>query len=114
MPEIFRYLCYVEFAVALSIGVGALLLALYLALWVGWGCWPDIHARLVQTIKGINAAWRADLIILVPLFFRPIFKFLIYLKEGPFGTKSELPPTITPPQNYGGGGQVGEPTQPIK
>jgi hypothetical protein len=45
----------------------------------------------------MNKAWKVCLVILVPLFFRPIFKFLFFLREGPLGTKTQLPPTTQPP-----------------
>jgi hypothetical protein len=81
MPRFFWWLCVLEFIVVLLIGLGVIALILYLATWIAFAWQPEVHARLVQTLNGMNLAWKAVFIILVPLFFRPIAKFLIYLKK---------------------------------
>ena len=80
-PDFFRYLCYLEFAIVCLVGLGVLILGGYLICWVVWQWKPDIHARIVETVKGINTGWKVALGILIPLFFRPVAKFLIYLKK---------------------------------
>jgi hypothetical protein len=92
MSRFFRYLCIVEICVASLIGIGAVCGALYLPLWVFFGLFPSVHGRFMETIHAVHSGWRVILILLVPLFFRPLFKFLIHLKEGPFNTRSEIPP----------------------
>jgi hypothetical protein len=93
-PKIFWVLEYVEFWLVCFIAFFLVALTLYLAVWIFFGCGPQIHDRLVQTIKGVNTAWKIALLILIPLFFRPVFKFLFYLKQGPLGTaRDELKPS---------------------
>jgi hypothetical protein len=91
MPEFFRHLCIVECAIVWLLGTAFLGLSIHMIGWICFGWGEEIHARIVETIRGMNEGWKVCLIILVPLFFRPIYKFLIHLKEGPFGTKSEKP-----------------------
>src|SRR5438034_2245564 len=92
MPKLFAYLVYVEFALVVLIGVCVAVLAIYSAVWIVFGCGEEIHSRVVRVVKGINDNWRVDLLVLVPLFFRPLFKFLFFLRKGPWGIESgELP-----------------------
>jgi len=91
MPEFFRHLCLVECTIVWLLGAAFLGLSVHMIGWICFGWGAGVHARIVETIRGMNAGWKVCLIILVPLFFRPIYKFLIHLKEGPFGTKSEKP-----------------------
>lgn len=87
-PERFRFLEYVEFWLVILIAVFLVGLAAYLTIWVLVGCGCRIHSRLVETLRGMNTGWKVCLLILVPLFFRPVYKFMHYLREGPFRTKS--------------------------
>jgi hypothetical protein len=88
MPKLFGYLVYVEFALVALIGVCVTALAIYSAVWIVFGCGDEIHSRVVRVVRGINDNWRVDLLILVPLFFRPLFKFLFFLRKGPWGIES--------------------------
>lgn len=99
-PKIFSHLAKVEFCLICLIAVFVGALTMFLVFWVVFGCGEQIHARIVHTIKGMNEAWKICLLILVPLFFRPIFKFLYYLREGPLGTKTELPSTSSSKGEY--------------
>jgi hypothetical protein len=87
-PRMFWLLEWVELLLVLLLGVLLTALAGFLVFWVVTGCGGDIHARLVQVVKGMNTGWKVCLLILVPLFFRPVYKFMHYLREGPFRTKS--------------------------
>ncbi len=91
-----------EFVLVVAIALFLLVLAVFLGAWVIWGCGDAIHSRLIQTIKGINTGWRVSLLLLIPLFFRPIYKFLWGLHEGPLGMKSGLQarPSEKPVEGY--------------
>jgi hypothetical protein len=93
-PKRFRYLEYVEFWLVILLAAFLVGLAAYLTVWVLFGCGSRIHSRLVETIRGMNTGWKVCLLILVPLFFRPVYKFMHYLREGPFRTTST--PLIVP------------------
>ena len=91
-PKLFRWLQYVEFALVVLIGTCVATLAVYTVVWIVCGCGEQIHSRVVGVVTAINNNWRVDLLVLIPLFFRPIFKFLFFLRKGPWGTESgQLP-----------------------
>src|SRR6266496_4054577 len=83
-PKAFQKLYLLELTVVLFLALCLIGLAIFLAFWAITGCGCEIHTRIVQIIKGMNTGWKVCLLILVPLFFRPIFKFMFYLREGPF------------------------------
>ena len=91
MPNYFHVLSYIEFGFVVLVAICIVFLAIHLACWVCFGWFDEVHKRVILVIKGIDTYWRADLMIIIPLFFRPIFKFLIHLREGPLGTKSGEP-----------------------
>jgi hypothetical protein len=91
MPEFFQHLSIVECGVVWLLGLAFFGLFVHMLGWICFGWGSEVHHRIVDTVKGMNEGWKVCLIILVLLFFRPIYKFLIHLKEGPFGTKSEKP-----------------------
>ena len=105
MPKLLRHLRWMEFLLVVAVALFLLGLALFLGVWVIWGCGNEIHSRLIQTIKGMNTGWRVSLLLLVPLFFRPIYKFLWGLHEGPLGMKSGLQarPSEKPVEGYSEG-----------
>jgi len=83
-----KWLFYFE-----AITVGGLVLFIiativFLLLWVFFGWGSEIHDRLTDVIKLLNDNWKVTLLILLPLFFRPLRKFLVNLRKGPFGTES--------------------------
>lgn len=80
-PKFFRWLCYVEFGVVCLITLGIVALIGYLFCWIVWELRPDVHKRVVETIKGLNIGWKIALGVFIPLFFRPAAKFLIHLKK---------------------------------
>jgi hypothetical protein len=100
MPPVFRWLCVMEAVLVFTLGLGAIALLVYSMLWIGFGICPKIHDRLAHTINGANAAWKISLVVLLPLFFRPIFKFLIFLREVR-GLKSGLEPKEKPKEEAG-------------
>lgn len=103
-PEWFGVLEHIEVWVICFLASVVFHLSVFLIFWIVSGCGSAIHDRLVQTIKGMNTGWKMSLLVLIPLFFRPIFKFLFYLRKGPLGTESKLPAIGTPPTGeYKGG-----------
>jgi hypothetical protein len=93
MPPAFRHLWRLELTIVWAIGLATMFLSVYAALYALFGICPQVHERIAEVVKGVNSAWKLGLLLLIPLFFRPVFKFLIQLREGPFGTKSQLPQT---------------------
>lgn len=100
-PKFFRHLCYLEFAIVLSIGLAVICVALYLLAWIIWGWRPEIHARLNETLRGANIGWKIGLLIMVPLFFRPLAKFLIHLKKAHGWETDEITPKSADQESYG-------------
>jgi hypothetical protein len=100
MPPAFRYLFYVELIFVGLIAIVSIAAILYSIIWVICGLWPEVHERLVSDLKQANAAWKVGLLLLVPLFFRPVFKFLIFLREVR-GMKSGLEPKEKPKEEAG-------------
>jgi hypothetical protein len=108
-PKAFQKLYLLELILVLFLAFCLVAVTLFLSFWAitGYGC--EIHARVVQIIRGMNTGWKVCLLILVPLFFRPIFKFMFYLREGPFSTRAELPSQpVQPSADY----QSGVPQSP--
>jgi hypothetical protein len=62
-----------------------------LLLWIFFGVCSGIYERLAETVKFLNDNWKVCLLIFLPLFFRPLRKFLLNLKEGPWGLTSGNP-----------------------
>lgn len=108
-PESFWILEWVELTLVCCIGVLVLGLAVYLGLfWIPCACFPEVHTRLVETVRGLNVGWKVGLLVLIPLFFRPVFKFLFYLRKGPFGSESHSPEIGEMRGQYGPGQSAGE------
>lgn len=73
-----------------------LVIVLAIACLVGFGVYCLLsgsaqEARVVQLIKIINENWKAALVLLIPLFYRPIRMFLERLEQGPFGMRTGKP-----------------------
>jgi fumarate reductase subunit D len=62
-----------------------------LLLWIFFGVGSEIYERFSETLKILNDNWKVCLLIFLPLFFRPLRKFLLNLKEGPWGLTSGNP-----------------------
>ena len=90
-PKQDLWLSRLEVFMVFAVAIGSLIISTYLLIWILSGWHEDWHQRLARTVRGINNNWRIDLLILVPLLFRPIRRFLVNLREGPFGTKSGHP-----------------------
>jgi hypothetical protein len=71
------------------LGVLELLIVLAIALVIGYGVvcflWGTNQDRFVKLIAVINDNWKAALVLLIPLFYRPIRIYLEQLDKGPFG-----------------------------
>src|SRR6266487_4646834 len=100
MPPAFRHLFRVELTFVGLIAVVSIASILYSIAWISFGLWPEVHERFVCTIRQANAAWKLGLVLLLPLFFRPVFKFLIFLREVR-GLKSGLEPKEKPKEEAG-------------
>jgi hypothetical protein len=100
-PGTFWILEWVELILVLCIAAFIVGLAIYLSFWIICGFAPEIHARLIATIKGVNTGWKVALLILIPLFFRPVFKFVFYMRKGPFGSESQVQEIGKPSGGYG-------------
>lgn len=96
----FRYLKWVEVVFVFFLAVFVIGVGLYLCVWVIWGSKECVHSRLVTTLRQIDKGWKIALMAIPVLFFRPIFKFLINLRKGPFDTESGLPASAGGDQEY--------------
>ena len=81
------WLCRCEMWIIISLTACLVVVALHLLLWIGFCLGDEMHGRFVETVSMINDKWKVFLLVLVPLFFRPVRKFLINLREA-FGAKS--------------------------
>jgi hypothetical protein len=98
VPKEERLLCFFELiTVAGSLLFILLAIGIFL-LWILFGRCSEIYSRLTAVVSVLNDNWKVCLLVLVPLFFRPLRKFLINLKEGPLGMKSgkQLEPDKNP------------------
>ncbi len=77
-------LAWLEFLIVASIGV-AIFLILGLAISSILGIFIEQYNNIIEEISQLEGHWKTGLIIMIPLFFLPIFKFLMNLKEGPGG-----------------------------
>jgi hypothetical protein len=50
--------------------------------------------NLIDLMGVVNENWKAAIILLIPLFYRPIRTFLDRLEQGPFGMKAKSVPVI--------------------
>lgn len=76
-------------------------LGIFLGVWVLSGLGREIHFRLVATLRELDMNWKLGLLLLIPLFFRPVFKFLWNLRKGPLGTESGDPLPASAEQRQG-------------
>lgn len=96
----FRHLCWVEGLTVWALAICIVGLCAHFAIWVVSGKQNFIHARLVATLGQVDKGWKIALLVMIPLFFRPIYKFLINLRKGPLGTESGLPSSPIKSQGY--------------
>ena len=89
-----------EFCVVIFVGVSILGFVVVLIPWVFCG-WPDeIVQRLAKIIRGLNNNWKTCLIVLIPLFFRPMRMFIEKIKKiGDIDTR-QLPSEKVEGKNY--------------
>lgn len=73
-----------------------LLIVLAIVLVIGYAIvsflWGDSQVRVVLLMVAINENWKAALILLIPLFYRPIRIYLEQLDKGPFGMQRRPAP----------------------
>jgi len=81
---------WIEFLIVFLIGLGIILIMVCFIASTIFGFWGQQYKNILQGIPELESHWKMGLLILIPLFFRPIFKFLMNLKEGPFGSKTNL------------------------
>lgn len=104
-----RLFLLIEYYVVLLISLLVLFIVACLAYRIILGYWapPDdgVYERLIKTLELIHKNWVASLIVIVPLFFRPLREFLETasevgpLKKGqqsPLGKAEGTPATSTP------------------
>ena len=96
----FRYLKWVEVFFVVVLAIFIIGSGVYLCAWVIYGNNQCVHSRLITTLGQIDKGWKIALMVIPILFFRPIFKFLINLRKGPFDTESGLPPSTGGDQEY--------------
>jgi len=71
----------VEFLIVFLIGTGVVVSLLIVCAWVFLGWFETQYHKTVQVCIGLNTNWKVGLIILVPIFFRPIRTFLEKAKK---------------------------------
>ena len=54
---------------------------------------PPVETRAAQILEILNQNWRVLLILAIPLFYRPVKRFLDELEEA-FGMKRQRPPPV--------------------
>ncbi len=80
-PSQEKSLCCIEYRIVCLILCAIALVTVYMALWISFGLFEEVHFRLVHTLSGIDNHWKVSLFILVLLFFRPIRRFLLRVKK---------------------------------
>lgn len=81
---------WIEFFIVFFIGLGIILIMIC-SIASAFGFWGNQYQNIITVVANLEGHWKAGLLIFIPLFFRPIFKFLMNLKEGPWGSRTELP-----------------------
>ncbi len=101
-----RILRWVEFLVVVVVVVAVCSVLGYLAYWIIVGPDQDPRQQRLQIVaKLVNENWKVGLLLLVPLFYRPVRVFLEEIQEGPFGTSRQLRgreegPSPNPPRRH--------------
>ena len=87
--------------VELSTVLGIFLLTCYITYWIVFGSLiSEEHLRMVTLLETLANNWPAALILIVPLFYRPLRKFLEELDEfAGAKRKSSLPGAGTEAKN---------------
>ena len=88
-----RWLRWIEFSLALFLGLAVLFVIIHLGFWIFFGFGGFVHERVISIVHGINNNWKVSIVVLIPLFYRPIRKFLVNLRKGPLGMESGIQTT---------------------
>lgn len=84
------YLTVAELFVVLALAISLAILALFTLIWIvkTWSLQVQ-QDRLTTVLKTISDDWKAVLILLVPLFYRTIRKFIARIRKGPLGVEAD-------------------------
>jgi hypothetical protein len=84
------FLTVAELSVVLALAVSLTILAILTLIWiVKTGSLQTQQDRLTTILKTLSDNWKAVLILLVPLFYRTIRKFIARIKKGPWGMEAD-------------------------
>jgi hypothetical protein len=102
-PWFDRILECLEVALVLVLALAILVATVYEVTWIARGYQSDSQVRLAAALKALNENWKAELLLLVPLFYRTIRGFLERVEEfagakAPRRPKSTSPETPNPPE----------------
>jgi hypothetical protein len=84
------YLTVAELFVVLALAISITVLAILTLIWiVKTPCLQVQQDRLITVLKTLSDNWKAVLILLVPLFYRTIRKFIARIRKGPLGMEAD-------------------------
>ncbi len=76
-----RWLIRLEFGIVCWITCLVFLITVAAGVWITCGCWHEGMHRLHQTLISVNTHWKISLLLLVPLFYRPVRIFLFRVEK---------------------------------
>jgi hypothetical protein len=89
-PWLDRALECLEVVIVFALALGILVATIYEFIWVFTGDSASRQIRVVSIMRGLNQNWKAALLLLVPLFYRTVRRFLEQTEEA-FGMKRKRP-----------------------
>jgi hypothetical protein len=85
-------LCSVEMGALLVLLLFICIAVSILVIWILFGRASKIYDRLTTVMNVLDNDWKICILIFVPLFFRPLRRYLLELKKGPWGMESGAQP----------------------
>jgi len=84
------FMTVAELVLVLALALFLSILAILTLFWILWTKHLYIEQeRLTVVLKTLSDNWKAVLILLVPLFYRTIRKFIARIKKGPLGVEAD-------------------------
>ena len=84
------YLSLAELLVVVVLALSVAALIILTLIWIFTACDLEMRElRLKESLTTLNDNWKAVLILLVPLFYRAIRRFIARIRKGPWGMEAD-------------------------
>jgi hypothetical protein len=84
------YLTVAELLAVLTLALSVMALSILTLVWIFTGCGLQMkEQRLADVLATLNSNWKAVLILLIPLFYRTIRRFIARIRKGPLGMEAD-------------------------